>query len=105
MTIQSTSSEDNIHLLNYGIIFQKQPQLYLSREYWLHTFQVKLPSNITIEAVPIWHATVQACQLLITIIFHVNVMKENTITFVHKTLMEIFNIVPESNLNFNKRKL
>ena len=105
MTIQSTSSEDNIHRLNYGIIFQKQPQLYLSREYWLHTFEVELPSNVTIEAVPICQATVQACQLFNTIILHVNVMKENTITFVHKTLMEIFNMVPESNLNFNKRKL
>ena len=32
-------------------------------------------------------------------------MKENTITFAHKTLMEICNMVPESNLNFNKSKL
>jgi hypothetical protein len=63
MTIQSTSSEDNILRLNYSIIFQEQPQLYLSREYWLHTFEVELRSNVTMEAVPICQATVQACQL------------------------------------------
>ena len=40
-----------------------------------------------------------------TIIFHVNVMKENTISVVHQTLMEMFNLVPESYLNFKKRKL
>ncbi|XP_063415636.1 uncharacterized protein LOC134697349 isoform X2 [Mytilus trossulus] len=48
MTVQASNAEEDIHRLNYGVLFQKQPSLYLSREYWLHTFEVELPSNISI---------------------------------------------------------
>ncbi|CAG2224481.1 unnamed protein product [Mytilus edulis] len=104
MTVQAINAEEDIHRLNYGVLFQKQPSLYLSREYWLHTFEVELPSNISIQSIPSCTAAVSTCYLFNSIIFHVNVLKENTMTFTHRTLMEIFDMVPETNLNPQKRK-
>ncbi|KAK3103915.1 hypothetical protein FSP39_022884 [Pinctada imbricata] len=36
---------DSINRLNYGVIFQKDSQLVLTQEYWIHTFHMKLPSS------------------------------------------------------------
>ena len=36
-------SQDTVSRVNYGVVFQKQRELYLAQEYWLHTFQVNLP--------------------------------------------------------------
>ncbi|CAC5362550.1 unnamed protein product [Mytilus coruscus] len=104
MTVQASNAEEDIHRLNYGVLFQKQPSLYLSREYWLHTFEVELPSNISIQSIPSCTSAVSTCYLFNSIIFHVNVLKENTMTFTHRTLMEIFDMVPETDLNLQKRK-
>ncbi|CAC5362515.1 unnamed protein product [Mytilus coruscus] len=104
MTVQASNAEEDIRRLNYGVLFQKQPSLYLSREYWLHTFEVELPSNISIQSIPSCNSAVSTCYLFNSIIFHVNVLKENTMTFTHRTLIEIFDMVPETNLNPQKRK-
>lgn len=37
---------DNIHRLNYGVIFKKDSTLVLSQEYWTHTFHLQLPNSI-----------------------------------------------------------
>ncbi|CAC5362606.1 unnamed protein product [Mytilus coruscus] len=104
MTVQANNAEEDIHRLNYGVLFQKQPSIYLSHEYWLHTFEVELPSNISIQSIPSCTSAVSTCYLFNSIIFHVNALKENTMTFTHRTLMEIFDMVPETDLNPQKRK-
>ncbi|CAG2186537.1 unnamed protein product [Mytilus edulis] len=70
----------------------------------MHTFEIELPNNITINAIPLCETPLQNCNIFNTITSHVNVAKENTMSFVKNTLKEIYNMVPESNLETQIRK-
>ena len=97
-------NEGSIQRLNYGVMFQNQPPLYLSREHWMHTFEVELPNNISIEPIPSCEPPLLNCDLFNSITSHVNIAKENTMSFINTVLGEIFNMIPESNLEPQIRK-
>lgn len=97
-------NEGSIGRLNYGVTFQKQPPLYMSREYWMHTFEIELPTNISITSIPMCEPPLPNCDLFNSITSHVNIAKENTMSFMNTVLTEIFNMVPESNLEPQIRK-
>lgn len=80
--------EGSIQRLNYGVVFEKQSPIYLSREYWMHPFEIELPNNITINAIHLCKPPLQNCYIFNTITSHVNVAKENTMSFVKNTLKE-----------------
>ena len=82
-TEYTIENEGSIQRLNYGVIFQKQPPLDLSREFWMHTFEIELPNNIffSMNSIPLCKPPLENCNLFNTITSHVNFAKENTLVF------------------------
>ena len=48
-TEATTSSPEIINRLNYGIMYKEESKLFLTSEYWLHTYEIQLPITQTLK--------------------------------------------------------
>ena len=94
-------SSDILPRLNYGVIFQKHSKLTLSREYWLHTFEIPLPKFVTFPAVGTCTASNDTCLLISHVLSQLNAMRLETDVRLNKTLETIHRLVPHA--NFTKK--
>lgn len=98
-TSQNKVEIDNvIQRLNYGTIFKSEGTLQLSREYWIHTFQIPIPSDINIpKGFSVnRHSCSQLidCQFQQSLLDQVHGVQLELYSHVSKTLKFIKNVIP-----------
>lgn len=108
-TSQNKVEIDNvIQRLNYGTIFKSECTLQLSREYWIHTFQIPIPSGIDI---PIGFTINQKscskltdCQFQQSLLDQVHGVQLELYSHDTKTLKFIKNVIPFHKSNKSKKQ-
>ena len=95
--------------INYGIIFEKESQIYFSAEHWTHTYVFKLerPKDL----IPIWPACINCTNtdnMLNTNIRYVfsqlNKLHNETIADIDKTIQNIFKLIPSHEFAANRKR-
>jgi hypothetical protein len=87
-----------IQRINYGTMFKKIGHIQLASEYWLHTYQIQLPTEMDIPPIPECHNPdymTPTCTALRHLITHANVLRNQTLSTVNKTLRKLYEIVPQ----------
>ena len=91
LTVVSTAKVNLIQRINYGVMFEQQGSLISGSEYWIHTFQIPLPSkqgNVEFTQCDIVH---QHCFILNQVISQLSAIRtqvsfniNQTVDMVHK---------------------
>ena len=91
LTVVSTDKVNLIQRINYGVMFEQQGSLISGSEYWIHTFQIPLPSkqgNVEFTQCDIVH---QHCFILNQVISQLSAIRtqvsfniNQTVDMVHK---------------------
>jgi len=87
-----------VQRLNYGIFFKPASPIHLATEYWMHTYEVKLPSIPHIPLISGCHTTNASCTLIRQIQTHLNVIKLQTLSQLNATNNLIMQLIPVSKL-------
>ena len=93
---RSVENQDTVSRVNYGVVFQKQRDLYLAQEYWLHTFQINLP-DITFDIPNCYHSH-QTCHLINTVIMQINHLKHSTLSSIQNIMKIIYESIPQTKM-------
>ena len=99
---QGTSAVDHeLQRINHGVTFQRISGLELTADYWLHTFEIQLPSLSSIFHLSGCHRDKNICNLLKPILREIaalidqnEVMLNNTVRTVEKLVAHIFDEKP-----------
>ena len=93
--------DHELQRINYGVTFQRISGLELTTDYWLHTFEVQLPSLLSIVHLSGCHRDKNICNLLKPILREIaalidqnEVMLNNTVRTVEKLVARIFDEKP-----------
>lgn len=99
------TSHDQVQRINYGVVFKKESRLTLSKESWLHTFQVELPTFVKQSDVTIPPCTfgAQDCKVYNDAVTFIRQLQHTTELRIRKTLEDINMLVPQSTILSNKR--
>ena len=103
-TIQK--SRETVDRINYGTIFQREQDLLISREFWLHTFHIPLPKRFKVSKIPScdvkYNCTepqcniVYNCQMLHTLVTQIHSLHESVFSSFNHTMRNIRNLIPQS---------
>ena len=108
MTRVNLCNSSTTSRINYGIIFEKEFQVYFSAEHWTHTYVFKLerPKDL----IPIWPACINCTNtdnMLNTNIRYVfsklNKFHNETIADIDKTIQNIFKLIPSHEFAANRK--
>lgn len=94
----SASSSNLLPRLNYGIVFQEEASLTLSKEYWLHTFEVSLPQHVHFPAIGACHKDKDTCQIISHVLSQLNAIRVETSARLNNTLSTIRKLVPHADI-------
>ncbi|XP_067650865.1 uncharacterized protein [Haliotis asinina] len=96
-------SSDPVPRLNYGILFRPAPQVNFSTEYWIHTYEVKLPNVPGIPTFSGCHQGNKTCDLLHQTQMHLNAIKTKCVAQLNATRQQIIKLIPESRIPSSTR--
>lgn len=89
--------------LNYGVIFQQEARLSLSREYWLHTYEIILPEHVNIPPLGTCHQDNNTCLLISHVLSQLNAIRLETEARLNNTLETVHKLVPHASFVHNSR--
>ena len=81
--------------LNYGMVFEKQPQLYLAQETWFHTFEIDLPVDLNMIEISGCTHDHQTCLVVNQVLSEINKIRKNTKHTLDSALTTIEQLIPE----------
>ena len=81
--------------MNYGIVFEPEAQLQLSKENWIHTFEVQLPEYISMIQLSGCTRGVNTCSIVNDILLEINQIRQETALVLNHTIETIKHLVPE----------
>lgn len=84
--------------LNYGVIFQREATLTLSREYWLHTYEINLPEHVNFPAIGTCQKNTNTCQIISHVLTQLNSIRIETDARLKNTLETVNKLVPHSSI-------
>ena len=96
-----------IQRLNYGTIFKSEGNMHLSREYWTHTFQIPIPSDIDVPqslSVNKKSCSKLDCQFQQSLLDQIHGVQLELYSHVSKTLKFIKTVIPYHKVNKSKRQ-
>ena len=93
-TVSGSLSPDP-HRMNYGIVFEPEAQLQLSKENWIHTFEVQLPEDISMIQLSGCTRDINTCSIVNDILLEINQIRQETALVLNHTIETIKNLVPE----------
>jgi hypothetical protein len=92
-----TSSHEVVNRLNYGVMLKEESKLFLTSEYWLHTYELQLPIARSIKfndiTCPLNNAS---CFVLDNMLDHIKNLKTDVETNVKDTIATIYDIIPHT---------
>ena len=95
--------KQQVQRLNYGVVFERQDQLHLAGEVWLHTFEIPLPEGINLQNA--FACKKESCQIISNLLQEIRQIRQNTKTMITSTLDSIKKLIPERQLiNRNRRR-
>ena len=92
------SATDVLPRLNYGVVFQREAKLTLSREHWLHTFEIGLPENLNFPAIGTCHKDKETCKVISHVLAQLNSIRIETGARLNNTLKLIHKLVPHADI-------
>lgn len=98
-------TETLIQWLNYGVLFKSTPVPFAT-EYWLHTYEIRLPSSPAIPSSPCQHGPLPL--LSSSYQTHILSLQTKRISQLNTTDIQITQLIPESKLkspSWSKRGL
>lgn len=81
--------------MNYGVVFEPEAQLQLSKEEWIHTFEIQLPESIRIYQLSGCTRDVNTCSIVNDILLEINQIRKETSLVLNHTIETIKTLVPE----------
>ena len=97
------SKTDIVDRINYGVIFRSNQDLFISREYWLHTFHVQLPKRFRLVPVPTC-SNFSHCELLHNLALQVHSLHEGLLSEFNETIKSIRTLIPQTTMFGKNRK-
>ena len=102
-TLVSGSLSPELQRMNYGVVFELEAQLQLSRENWIHTFEVQLPEDINMIRLSGCTRDIDTCSIVNDILLEVNQIRQETEITLNHTIETIMSLVPERPLGSGNR--
>ena len=86
------ASKDLIHRLNYGTVFQEQPLLFATSEYWVHTFVLDLnPPNV-----PLFQRPTCPCPTVQSVFDRLHKYHNETMNAIHMVTSNMLSMIKTS---------
>ena len=99
----SGSLSPELQRLNYGVVFEPGAQIHLSRENWIHTFEVQLPDDFNLIRLSGCTIDKNTCSVVNDILLEINQIRHETELTLNHTVQTIKSLVPERQLTNNGR--
>ena len=96
-TVVSSTLSPELQRLNYGVLFEAQSQIQMSKETWIHTFEVQLPEQLNMIRLSGCNQDIKTCSVVNDVLLEVNQIRQETELFFNYTIGTIENLVPERN--------
>ncbi|WAR19936.1 Y068-like protein [Mya arenaria] len=93
-----SASTGMIPRLNYGVIFQREASITLSREYWLHTFEITLPKHVSFPTIGPCYKDKETCKIISHVLSQLNSVRIETGARLNNTLQTIHKLVPHADI-------
>lgn len=90
--------------MNYGVIFEPEAQLHLSKENWIHTFELELPNNIDMVNLSGCNRDAETCSVVNKILLEINQIRQETELHLNHTIETIKRLVPEHKISDKRRQ-
>lgn len=84
-----TTNPKIVQRINYGTIFRLESKLILSKEVWLHTFHIWLPTYGTIEDIPRCTRISSYCSMMNHTVNYIHSIHIDTMVHVNHTVRSI----------------
>ncbi|CAC5416622.1 unnamed protein product [Mytilus coruscus] len=94
-------SADKVHQIqriNYGVLFERQPNLLSGNENWIHTFKIPLPSKQTDGNFEQCNITHQHCYILNQVLSQLSAIRTQVSSDVNHTVEVIHQLIPHINI-------
>ncbi|CAC5388717.1 unnamed protein product [Mytilus coruscus] len=94
-------SADKVHQIqriNYGVVFERRPNLLSGRENWIHTFKIPLPSKQTDGNFEQCNITHQHCYILNQVLSQLSAIRTQVSSDVNHTVEVIHQLIPHINI-------
>ena len=89
--------------LNYGVVFEPEAHIHLSRENWIHTFEVQLPNDFNLITLSGCTRDKNTCSIVNNILLEIYQIRHETELTINHTVQTIKSLVPERQLTNNGR--
>ena len=93
----SSTLSPELQRLNYGVLFEAQSQIQMSKETWIHTFEVQLPEQLNMIRLSGCNQDIKTCSVVNDVLLEVNQIRQETELFFNYTIETKENLVPERN--------
>ena len=81
--------------LSYGMVFERQPQLYMAQEIWFHTFEIDLPVDLNMIEISGCTHDHKTCMLVNQVLSEINKIRMKTKHTLNSTLATIEQLIPQ----------
>ena len=99
----SSTLSPELQTLNYGVLFEAQSQIQMSKETWIHTFEVQLPEQLNMIKLSGCNRDIKTCSVANDVLLEVNQIRQETEFVLNNTIETIEKLVPERNHNLKSR--
>ena len=82
-------TKDLLHRLNYGTVFQEEPTLFATSEYWTHTFVLDLKG----PTMPLFQIPTCSCPSLLPVFHKLASLQNETLNIRNKTISDMLNML------------
>lgn len=93
-----TTNPKIVQRINYGTIFREESKLILSKEVWLHTFHIWLPTYGTIEDIPRCTRISSYCSMMNHTVNYIHSIHIDTMVHVNHTVRSIHKLIPQTSI-------
>ena len=94
-TMVSGMLSPELQRLNYGVVFDAQTQVQLSKEIWVHTFEIQLPEDISMIKLSGCCRDVEKCSVENNVLLEMTQIRQEAEVILNNTLSAIAKLVPE----------
>ena len=99
--VSAGRSTQDVQRINYGILFERSKNVYLSTEYWTHSFQIPLPHKVDLQ--PLTKCASQHCKRAAHVINSLNSLRTECVASLNATINRIHRLVPHVNIPENEK--
>ena len=95
---------DMFQRLNYGVIFQQQEQIIIARDFWYHTFELEMPSSLTIPRLATCKRDNATCRMISHFLSQLDSVRAETAARLNTTIQSIKELIPETQIHKSRSR-